>query len=228
MKKIFFAVLLLILFVTSVDGLQNRLYFYYDNGNIYYDSEYIEQDYFIKHLDMIPGKKYNDNLIIENGTNKKYTVFMKVVDEYRNALEEELVNNILMSIYLDGELIYEGKALGLDYSNSGVNLQEAVMLGDFDSSDIKELNVVTRLANYYDNTENRSTLNVTWRFYVQDALEEDDDNNEVIEVIDAPSTGNNKNMFIPILALVMMVVGIFIVFYSQLKEESKRLNGEVK
>ena len=32
----------------------------------------------MKHLEMIPGSSYNDELKIENGTKNKYTLYLKV------------------------------------------------------------------------------------------------------------------------------------------------------
>ena len=112
-KRILFLFLLFIsVFVCfkSVDAIDNKLSIYEDDGDIYYESLYIDDDYFIKHLDMVPGKSFSDELKIENKTNGTVTLYMKVVNDDRTLLEEELVNNILMEVNLDDVKIYDGKA----------------------------------------------------------------------------------------------------------------------
>ena len=119
-KRILFLFLLFIsVFVCfkSVDAIDNKLSIYEDDGDIYYESLYIDDDYFIKHLDMVPGKSFSDELKIENKTNGTVTLYMKVVNDDRTLLEEELVNNILMEVNLDDVKIYDGKAR----INSSVN-----------------------------------------------------------------------------------------------------------
>ena len=42
-----------------------------------HESSYIDEDVFMKHVDMAPGASYTDELLIENGTNTKYTLYFK-------------------------------------------------------------------------------------------------------------------------------------------------------
>lgn len=217
MKKILLFIFMFISLTAITNAEENKLYIFEDKGKIYYEPSLIEEDYFIKHLDMVPGRKYLDILTIENKTKSAYTVYMKVVPIRRSDLEEELINNILMTIYLDDAVIYEGKIKGLDYTNSGINLEEAVMLGDFGKEDTKTLKVETKLANYYSNTNNRSSINVEWKFFVQE-----NENTDVIEVIDAPNTLNNKPVYIPVTALILIIIGIVIVLYTEFKEEKSK------
>ena len=202
----------------SVYASNSKLSIYEQGSKIYYEPYYINDDYFIKHLDMVPGKRFTDELVLENNTHGTVTLYLKVVNDDRSDLEDELINNILMDVLLDGVKIYDGKARGLDYNNSGVDLTEAIMLGELKKGEVKNLKVNTKLANFYSNSDNNSTVDVKWTFYVQ---KEGDD--EVIEVIDAPNTMNNTSFYIPLLALGLMIFGIFIVLYVRFNEEENEV-----
>ena len=110
-----------------------------------------------------------------------------------------------------------GKARGLDYNSSGVNLEEAIMLSELKKGEVKNLKVNTKLANFFSNSENRSVIDIKWTFYVQK-----EGSDEVIEVIDAPNTMNNASSYIPLLSLGLMIFGIFIVLYVRINEEEEK------
>jgi len=134
MKKFVLFISLFALSVLSVQARENKLYFTEENNRLYYESKLIDEDIFMKHIDMTPGESFTDELLIENGTNTKYTLYFKVVPREQSAEADELLENIIMKIKLDEEIIYEGKATGLDYTEQGIDLQKAILLGDFTPS----------------------------------------------------------------------------------------------
>ena len=176
-----------------------------DYGKLVYENDE-NSKYFIYHDDMVPGKKFIDVLDIKNETTENVTLYLKaVVENVKSGLEEGLLNNIEMVLYLDDTLIYDGMAKGLDYNNSGINLQDAVMLKEFKKNEKSTIRVETKLRNEYSNTANKDDIVVNWKFYAQK------DNEEPVEVINA----DGKSEGIPLLYTVggiaaLVLVGVYI------------------
>ena len=106
MKKFVLFISLFALSVLSVQAKENKLYFTEENNRLYYESKLIDEDIFMKHIDMTPGESFTDELLIENGTNTKYTLYFKVVPREQSAEADELLENIIMKIKLDEEMQY--------------------------------------------------------------------------------------------------------------------------
>ena len=130
MRKYFWviAIFAVLCFTIPVEATSSRLYFTESEDRLYYDGELLD-DTFMYHTDMVPGSNFSDELIIENGTGTTYTLYFKVVPREQSEEANELLENITMRILLDGKVIYEGRASGLDYTGDGINLQNAVCLG---------------------------------------------------------------------------------------------------
>ena len=79
MKKVLLFLLLLVASFSFVYAKENRLYFTESNNRIYYESRLLNEKVFMKHTDMVPGASYTDELTIENGTNTKYTLYLKAI-----------------------------------------------------------------------------------------------------------------------------------------------------
>ena len=144
---------MLILSISIVKAEENKLYFTEKNDRLYYDTDLYDEAKFINHLDMVPDKEYEDILLIENGTDTKYTLYFKVKELEQEDLANELIDNIEMTVYLNGTEIYKGKARGLDYGDD-VNLQNAIKIGDFLKGDSSVMRVTTKLAEDYTNIDN--------------------------------------------------------------------------
>ncbi len=206
MKKVLF-ILLLLLFITPVYAEENKLYFTESDDRIYYKSSLLDENVFMKHLDMVPGKTFTDELIIENGTNTEYTLYFKVVPRNQSEKANELLENIIMKISIDGEAIYNGKATGLDYSNNGINLQEAILLGNFVPSKESSMVVETMLSTEYDDTTYNELSYIDWSFYAQYGDSEPS--------IIVPDTGldyqvqnKNINVIISLIIIIISFIGI--------------------
>ena len=117
MKKKFIALLLIILFIPYFCySKENRLMFRDSGNRLFYQSNLFNENIFMHHTDMVPGSSYTDTLVIENKTKTNYKLYLKVIEQDLSNLANELLDNIKMTIYLDGKLIYEGYAKGLDYN----------------------------------------------------------------------------------------------------------------
>ena len=170
MKRFVFFVSIFALSIISVHAKENKLYFTEENNRLYYDSKLIDENVFMKHTDMIPGERFIDELVIENGTNTNYTLYFKVVSREQSVEANELLDNILMRIKLDDKVIYEGKATGLDYNNQGIDLQKAILIGKFAPSKNSKMIVETKLLENYDNTQFNEFSYIDWSFYYDAAV----------------------------------------------------------
>lgn len=206
MKKFILLISLFVFGIISVQAKENKLYFTEDNNRLYYDSKLIDENVFMKHIDMTPGENFTDELYIENGTNTKYTLYFKVVPREQSAEANELLDNIVMRIKLDDKIIYEGKATGLDYVNQGINLQNAILLGEFTPSKNSKMVVETKLSENYDNTEFSDFSYIDWSFYAQY-----DDSEPPVEIIVSPDTMKNSFPFAFVFSVIIILIGLGIV-----------------
>lgn len=206
MKKFVLFISLFALSVLSVQARENKLYFTEENNRLYYESNLIDEDIFMKHIDMTPGESFTDELLIENGTNTKYTLYFKVVPRNQSAEADELLENIIMKIKLDEEIIYEGKATGLDYTEQGIDLQKAILLGNFTPSKNSKMVVETKLSENYDNTELNEFSYIDWSFYAQY-----DDSKPPVEIIVSPNTMRNSFPYTIVFSAIIILIGIGIV-----------------
>lgn len=203
MKKITLLIFLFILSISSVQAKENKLYFTEENNRLYYESKLIDENIFMKHINMTPGDSYTDELLIENGTKTKYTLYFKVVPKEQSSEANELLENIIMKIKLDDKLIYDGKATGLNYNNQGINLQDAILLGVFTPSKNSKMIVETKLKEEYDNTNSNDLSYIDWSFYAQYEKE------EPIIINPKTSTIGNNNYYYLFLAIIPILLILF-------------------
>ena len=206
MKKIVLFISFFVLSILSVQAKENKLYFTEENNRLYYESKLIDEDVFMKHIDMTPGESFTDELLIENGTNTKYTLYFKIVPREQSNDADELLENIIMNIKLDGKEIYNGKATGLDYTEQGVNLQKAILVGDFTPSKNSKMVVETKLSENYDNTEFNDFSYIDWSFYAQY-----DDSEPPVEIIASPDTMKNSFPFAFVFSVIIILIGFGII-----------------
>ena len=206
MKKFVLFISLFALCIISVEAKENKLYFTEENNRLYYESKLIDENIFMKHVDMTPGESFTDELIIENGTNTKYTLYFKIVPREQSRDANELLDNILMRIKLDDKIIYEGKATGLDYTEQGIDLQKAILLGNFAPSKNSKMVVETKLSENYDNTEFNDFSYIDWSFYAQY-----DDSEPPVEIIASPDTMKNSFPFAFVFSVIIILIGLGIV-----------------
>ena len=203
MKKIVLFISFFVLSILSVQAKENKLYFTEENDRLYYESKLIDEDVFMKHIDMTPGESFTDELLIENGTNTKYTLYFKIVPREQSTDADELLENIIMNIKLDGKEIYNGKATGLDYTEQGVNLQKAILLGDFTPSKNSKMVVETKLKEDYKNTNSHELSYIDWSFYAQY-----DNNSDPLIINPKTSTISNNNLLLPIILIIIGLISI--------------------
>ena len=209
MKKLLLIIFILFLTLT-VEAKDNKLYFVEDDetDRIVYESGSFDENIFISHLDMIPGRRYVDTLIIENGTNTTYTLYFKVEKRELTEAGEKLLDNIVMRIVIDDVVIYEGKANGM----GSLDLNEAVSLGEVIPGKEYTMVVDTYLSTEYTNPVESDRADIDWAFYAQYEREEP-------EPI-VPITGKNSNRWYIIIAFMLIAAsGILIGSSNYYKDE---------
>ena len=145
MKKLL--ILLLLLITVPVFAKENKLYLLEDKKTIKYESGLYDDKVFMKHLDMVPGSKYTDELYIENGTDVPYKLYFKAVKKNQGADAEKLLQSISMKITLDDKLIYYGPANG----QGNISLADSIFLGEFVPNKKVKMVVETYLSTEYEN-----------------------------------------------------------------------------
>ncbi|MDE5831082.1 MAG: hypothetical protein K2H53_05640 [Clostridia bacterium] len=206
MKKVLMGLIFIVgIFIFSSEvNASNKLYFTKSGNRLYYDSGKIDDGAFINHQDMIPGKTFTDELIIENGTKTDYTLYFKIRERNQSEELNEFLDHIEMKIYLDGKLLYEGLVKGLDYTEEGISLQQALNLGEYKPHEEHKMVVETTLELEYSDTTERAGSWIDWQFY---AVYED----EIIPIDKNPNTLDGiKTIFImyiiSLIAIIMIIV----------------------
>lgn len=204
MKKIILILALFIVSILPVQAKDNKLYFTDYDKHLYYESSLIDEDVFMKHTDMVPGSSFTDELILENGTKTKYTLYFQVKPKKQSNESDEFLENIQMTIKLDDKVIYDGKATGLDYNNDGINLQDAILIGEIKPSKKLKMTVETSLSKDYDNTNYDELSYIDWSFYAQ---YED----EVSEIVKSPNTMKNSSSYTIVFSIIIILIGITLI-----------------
>ena len=213
MKKIILCLVLLITCIVTVKADKNELYLIKKDNKVYYDENSFDKTNFFGHLDMEPGGVYQDSFSIKNGTDEHLTIYFKLDVGNQADPAKNLLDNMFMKVYLEGKLIYDGKAEGIDYN--GVNLKNSVLLTKLDKNDLVNIDVEITLSKLYDNHNLDDLAYVDWIFYVEG------DDNTVTEVNGVPITGSNPSIMYVIVSLTLFMIGliIFIFLYKERKSE---------
>lgn len=228
MKKYIILLLFSIIFITPVKAASNKLYFTESGNRLYYNSSLLDEDVFMKHIDMVPGSSYRDELIVENGTGTTYKVYFQIKPRKQNAVADALLDSIEMKIYLDGRLLYDGKVKGLDYSGNGVNLQNAVEIGTFAPGQSSTMVTETHLSSEYTNPEEDDISYIDWAFFGE-WYQNDEIDNEVPKeqepktkrIEKAPQTGINANIKLYSIAVISAIAILLAVYLY----DRKRINN---
>ena len=213
MKKYLFLIATILSFtcVAQVFAKDNKLYFTDSGNRLYYDSALFDDNTFISHNDMVPGQTYEDTLVIENGTNKAYPLYLKVQDEYRSSAVNEILDNDIVEIYLGDKIVYSGHASGLDYYQGKRLVDDVLYLGTYKGNTKETLKVKSTLDKDYTNKNNNVLASVKWDF-----ITVYDDSIDTIN----PNTGDK--MIIYAVALFGMSLAVMISTFIMMNAKEKK------
>ena len=153
---------------------QKLLYINERDGKLSYTPATGTENWFMSHLNMLPGESYTDTLNIENRSNKAVKLYMQVVPRDQEEIPDVLLDYIHMKVYHGTELIYDGTAKGEKFESSINNLQDLISLGRYDGGAKKDIRVELTLDKDTPIEFAGHLSKIDWRF--------------VIEEIDTPST----------------------------------------
>ncbi len=151
---------------------EKRLFLAENSGKLTYIPSAPNENWFMSHLNMIPGESYEDNLTIENQTDNDYTIYMQVVPKngYTDGLPKELLELIHMNVYHDGQLIYNGTAWGKEYNGSINNLQNVISLGDFGAKRLSNIRVELTLSKDTPIEYGGLLTQIDWKWMVEEDI----------------------------------------------------------
>lgn len=226
MKKIILVIVVFMCGIFPVFASDNKLFLTMKDNKIYYDQDLYNKDLFMTHVDMLPGQSFTDELKIQNGTGIPLTLYLKVKEKEQSIEANELLDNILMKIYFNNQVIYDGKVKGLDYKSNGVNLQDAVLLKNFEINESADIKVELKLSSEYSNKDFNDYSYLDWVFYAQfeptENKPEEPKEEVVVEVVEAPKTGLNYN-YVPVVisSVGLCIVGCIIILLAKKKKEEE-------
>ena len=208
-NKILLFILIFILIVINVNAKENKLYFSEKDKKLYYDSSLLDKNIFMNHINMLPGQNYEDRLVIENASDRDYTLYFKISLKDQSDKAINLLNNINMKLYLNDSEIYNGNVIGVSYAN--IDLRNAIKIGVIPKNTAMYLDSYTKLKEEYDDIDNTEYSYVDWNFYA-----EYDDSVDVI----VPKTDKNQENIYKIISILLLITAIiFIILYMKKKKK---------
>lgn len=126
------------------------------NGmDIIYDDNLFDKNKFMSHRDMIPAMKVEDNLKIKNQTGIDIDLTMKIPFEKVDG-RKDLLNYLNYKIYLNDEIIYEGKLPDENYE---------IKLGKINNNIVWNLKIETTLSKEFSDLEEKEDLTFNVMFF---------------------------------------------------------------
>lgn len=238
MRRLLTAILASLLIATPVFAATSTVYIYEADGKIYYDGA-LFNDRFIIDEGMTPsGEVYTDYLSVENRTSRDYDIYFQITADDDSPSANNMLEHIEMRIYLNDVVYYDGKARGLDYRDTGVNLTNAVKLKHFDANETAVMKVETYLdasyddvcSPYIDKADCHPVSSQThWHFYIADEPEpqpeptpEPTPTIEPEEIENNPRTHDSFSIWYVILLGVSLTVLLAATIYDRAKKASKK------
>lgn len=201
-KKIIYTILLFIILPPTLLASSNTLTINSEFNKLYYDTDNISSDSFLYHIDMTPGKRYEDYLEIKNLTNDSYMMYIKIKSDSINENELQLLDNINIIIHnKDDKLIYDGPAIGTNYRVDNTLLESIINIGYYNPYDTDNLTINTTLKKDYENIDDSEPVNIEWEFYCL--------NDSKTQIIN-PNTNDTviKNIIVLITTLILIIITI--------------------
>lgn len=191
-----------------------KLYLEEKDGVLTYTPSKPEENWFMSHLNMMPGEVYEDTLVIENQTDKSCKVYLQVVPkEKQDKLPRDLLERIAMKVYNGDKLIYDGTALGKDYKGSINDLQEVVLLGEYGGKKSGKLRVELTLDKDTPMTYADQLTQIDWKFIVEDITDGTKGSD--------PKTGDNMNLLLYSAAVLVSGAGLLLLFLQKKNRTSQ-------
>jgi len=193
---------------------ENTLYFEVQNGEMRYSPVWDgESNWFMSFLNMMPGERYTDELLIENLSAITHKLYMQVVPrKNQSEQQDKLLEMIFIKVYYGDALIYSGTASGKEYAGDLTTLQNVVFLGDYVPNVKSKIRVELELSKDTPIEYCGLLTMIDWRFMVSEAT---------LPGGESPKTGYNGGVAKYAVHMAAATAG-FIVCLVLLEKERKR------
>lgn len=189
---------------------EKKLYLAQTTGKLTYIPATPDENWFMSHLNMMPGETYTDTLQIENKSDKSHTVYLQVVPKNnQEQLPKELLELIHMKVYYGTTLIYDGTALGKDYAGSIRNLQNVMSLGKYNPNASATIRVELTLDKDTPLEYSDLLTQIDWKFMTE----------EEPEKTTPPKTGDESNTMRYIIFMSASAAGLMLVLLWERKQK---------
>ena len=205
----------------------------FEAGIVFKDNEVMytpATQIFMDHKDMLPGDVYNNNLIISNESTQVYDLYLQMTLPKNTEDGDKLLDLLEMNILSDGVLIYSGGVRGDEIYN-GNSFKVRYLLGTFDPDTNSEITVSVKVSDELSKENLNSSAMTEWKLlasgYENDVGHEEDDDdidgevgNEETEIKPGinPTTGDESNKSLFILAIIFSLGGLLWVVISEKKK----------
>ena len=134
----------------------------------WYSKQGEEKSIFMNFVNMVPGVRYEDSMVIENDSKKTYEVFMQVINPQQESMLNELLELISMKVYYNDDLLYSGTAIGKSYEGSVNNLQNVIPLGSYKAGKEGSIKVEVELLEDVGIEHSDLLSKIDWKFMVNE------------------------------------------------------------
>ena len=195
-------VLIFMIFTPNVYASTYTLELKEDYGTVYYDMNNNNTNVFMNHKNMLPGEIYTGEIIIKSTCSKELSLYFDFKMKKQNDLEEELLNNINMKVYINEVLQYDGVAKASLYiDNEDIKEEDLIYLGTYNKSSQSRIRVETSLKDEYE-VKDTDIAKTELNFYIKSG-------NDVVSI---PNTSKNFNLnyYIVILIALLFLVPYYL------------------
>lgn len=188
-----------------------KLYFEEQNGTMTWNNVRGDDgNWFMSFTNMVPGGNYQDQLKIENGSNKTYALYMQVIPLEQKKKQDELLELISMTVSTPKKILYKGTASGKEYDNG--NLQNVLYLGTYKPGEEDKIQVDLTLDKKVGLEYCDLLTKNDWKFMVTEIKPQKNPKNpEPAKTIHPPKTGDTTNIGIYIVIMGCAAIAAIII-----------------
>ena len=171
------------------------LYFEEQNGKMVWKNVAgDETNGFMDFTNMLPGEEYEEQLDIENGSQKTYALYVKAVPLDQGEKADELLERISMKVIRENETLYEGSASGKEYNKT--DLQKVIYLGTYKAGEKEQIHVKLKLDSNIGLEYNELLAQNDWKFMVTEITDKENSDGTPgkSQTIHAPQTGDTTSV----------------------------------
>ena len=183
-------------------------------GNLSYNDRFISSENFIKKLD-VSKQNFSYQMVVENATLQKQKLFLLLESKSQDGSFDDLLDYLSIQVMVDDDLIYDGSASIMNYSNQKNDFRDFISLGTFSKKSSHTLKVeMTIDEEYYPSSTNQFAY-IYFSFYTQK-------NKEYVEIEEVRNDMIYNTLDIREFSLICILVASLIFIFLFLRYRRKR------